>query len=884
MVSPSSMAAALRIVLLLALGISLGRAEHYKLFVLTGQSNSLGTTAGGEPDPGPGSDPGDSGVKLFWHNVADASISLGDSGGMFRNLREQQGGFYAGSATHWGPEINVARTLYRAGVRNLGIVKASRGGGGNANWSKASGGHMYSHLVNTVGAATSVLTNGGDTFEIVGLLYLQGESDSGSEAAIADTRLSELIANLRADLPNAGNMQVVIGGVSAAGGNRDTVRAKQAALAAGDATVRYFDTVDLRSQLYDNLHFDRAAKLTVGERYAQAFLDSGVCSADFGQLVFIGDSVTQGGLGFPSYRYQVFKHLVDRSASYTFVGSVNGAHQFQNVSASTPDYGGQSFSNVHEGHWGWRAFWENGRVPLPSSRRSGNRGEGTVLNWTGQEAHYELGAAGNFVAYPDPGASGTGNTRTTYVPDTAVIMSGINDLAGGTMPTQLRDDIGTMIDQLRSANPNVRIHVNRLLYTNQGAAFQTTVNSFNELLQPLADAKNATSPTSPVWIMDASTGFDPVAMAHDNVHPNTAGEAYVGDRIAAGLGLIATPGQLVATFPPPSVEKEVTEFASCFAGNEIYNRANYINGWSEVTPAATTEALNGTILNRVHVSGAGEWLEGMASTRDGGTTTWNSGNDGDWTFEISLKFNANPAGIAMWLGTDTKRIIVELYADRTQDNENNVFNVAHNNLDGAFHTWRIAHDNQNARYHVWRDGVRLTPLEGAEFDGSGADSRVVLGDRTGGPFGNNYNVEIASICYDQTGAYLSPGADADADGMSDAFEYEHFNDITAANPNEDLDGDKRTNLEEFKADTDPMDASSFVRISQVKETAGGVRVTVPDSSVRRLYTLSQSEDLGNLDPWRDIAGPFFGTGGELTLQDPSGLAERSFYRVGIGLP
>ena len=70
-------------------------------------------------------------------------------------LQDQQGGHYPGNATHWGPEINFARTYYRAGIRNFGIIKASRGGGGNTNWSKANGGHMYTHVVNTVNAATT---------------------------------------------------------------------------------------------------------------------------------------------------------------------------------------------------------------------------------------------------------------------------------------------------------------------------------------------------------------------------------------------------------------------------------------------------------------------------------------------------------------------------------------------------------------------------------------------------------------------------------------------------------------------------------------------------------------------------------------------------------
>ena len=67
-------------------------ATHYQLFILTGQSNSLGTTAGGEADPTSGSDPADAGVRFYWHNVANATTSLGDSGGVFTTLQDQQGG------------------------------------------------------------------------------------------------------------------------------------------------------------------------------------------------------------------------------------------------------------------------------------------------------------------------------------------------------------------------------------------------------------------------------------------------------------------------------------------------------------------------------------------------------------------------------------------------------------------------------------------------------------------------------------------------------------------------------------------------------------------------------------------------------------------------
>lgn len=738
---------------------------------------------------------------------------------------------------------------------------------------------MYAHLVATVGAATTALTSQGHTFEIVGLIYLQGESDTAAEAAIADTRLGELIANLRADLPNATAMKAVIGGVAAAGGNRNTVRAKQAALAEGDESISYFDNLDLQDRLYDNLHFDKEAKREIGRRYAKEFFDLGVVSPNYGNLVFVGDSITQGGLGFAGYRYLVFRHLVDAGASYQFVGSVNGA--YQGNAGQTPGYEGVAFENVHEGHWGWRSFWSNGRVPLPASRRSGNRGEGTVANWTEQSNQYAVNTVGNFVPYPDPAAAGSGNTGTTYLPDSVVIMMGINDLAGGSSEAQLRNDLSAMIDQWRAANPEVTIFLSRLLLTNQGAAFQEKVNRFNDLLEPLADLKNTVFPGSPVWVIDPSTGFDPVTMTHDAVHPNVLGEEYVGRLIAEGMGM----------FPVDAVEVPeafaVTERESlemCFDGNEIFDGSSYINGWSEVTATATSESLTGTYLNRTHVNGAGAWLEGIGSSWDGGMTTWNSANEGDWTFEIRMRFQANPAGFTIWLGTDTNRIIVDVYGDRTQDSGGQTFNVDHDNLDGAFHTWRLAHDASERKYHVWRDAVRLTPVAGVEYDSTGADSRLVLGDRTGGVFGDLYEVEIASISYDQTGGYLPPGADVDGDGLPDEFEYEFFQSIDGGGPSDDPDGDGATNLEEYGADTNPNNHLSFFSIESVDEITGGIEVLINHTSTERVYRLYKSDDLGVSDNWSMVDGPETGAGGPMVLKDLEVRGLSTFYRVKVEIP
>jgi hypothetical protein len=259
-----------------------------------------------------------------------------------------------------------------------------------------------------------------------------------------------------------------------------------------------------------------------------------------------------------------------------------------------------------------------------------------------------------------------------------------------------------------------------------------------------------------------------------------------------------------------------------------------------------------------------------------------------------LKFNANPNGFILWLGTDTQRILVEIYGDRTQDNGTNTFNVSHNNLDGAFHTFRIAHDAVNAKYHVWRDEVRLTPLAGVAYDAAAADSRLILGDYTSGTFGNGFDVTVDYVRYDQTAAYLPTCADSDTDGMPDSWEFFYYNPggtysamvsaLTNAVAGDDDDDDGLTNLEEYVANTDPRSAASVLKARSIEALGGNVMQVTFQTSPQRNYTLLKSLDLGLTDPWAAIAGPTIGTDGDLMLLDTNAQSAQKFYRVSVSLP
>ncbi|TXK18376.1 cellulose-binding protein, partial [Pontibacter qinzhouensis] len=68
------------------------------------------------------------------------------------------------------------------------------------------------------------------------------------------------------------------------------------------------------------------------------------------KIMPLGNSLTQADEEHLSYRYHLWKKLVDANANFDFIGS-----QQTNFGGSPtwPAYKGKSFDKDHEGHWGW---------------------------------------------------------------------------------------------------------------------------------------------------------------------------------------------------------------------------------------------------------------------------------------------------------------------------------------------------------------------------------------------------------------------------------------------------------------------------------------------------------------------------------------------------
>lgn len=180
-------------------------AKELKIFLLTGQSNSLGAVKGSPASPEllKKYEPKET---LYWHE----------------NFGQREGVF-PGASTSWeqvrpampryngnlcmGPEYGFAFTLEKNGWfkdADVAVVKASRDGGDNSHWQK--NGQAYRTLVQAVkNACAGVDRSKYSKVEFAGLLYLQGESNAGTSVPESASRFLELLGNLAADLKPYGD-------------------------------------------------------------------------------------------------------------------------------------------------------------------------------------------------------------------------------------------------------------------------------------------------------------------------------------------------------------------------------------------------------------------------------------------------------------------------------------------------------------------------------------------------------------------------------------------------------------------------------------------------------------------------------------------------------
>jgi hypothetical protein len=113
------------------------------------------------------------------------------------------------------------------------------------------------------------------------------------------------------------------------------------------------------------------------------------------------------------------------------------------------------------------------------------------------------------------------------------------------------------------------------------------------------------------------------------------------------------------------------------------------------------------------------------------------------------------------------------------------------------------------------------------------------------------------------------------DGLPDSWMILHFGSAVplagVSGPHDDPDGDGQTNLQEFAAGTNPLNANSLLKVTELSENS-----IQWQSRNWGLYSLETSADLFS---WKPVGGPLLATGAATTAPLPPKESPRAFYRI-----
>ncbi|KAL8369484.1 hypothetical protein RB595_000008 [Gaeumannomyces hyphopodioides] len=198
------------------------------------------------------------------------------------------------------------------------------------------------------------------------------------------------------------------------------------------------------------------------------------------KVMLLGDSITE----ISCWRPKVWSQLSSAGLgnSVDFVGSMSS---LQSKCGNPP----AGFDRNHEGHSGWQAY---------------DIARNNIASWV-----------------------------NTYKPDVLQFMLGTNDVNIGKRNVQaILDSYTTIVNAARSANPSVKIVIDKIIPTRWSDA---TIESVNSAIPNWASQRSTSA--SPITVADCSraAGFTNNMLEGDGVHSNGQGDDFIAKQVGPKL-------------------------------------------------------------------------------------------------------------------------------------------------------------------------------------------------------------------------------------------------------------------------------------------------------------------------------------------------------------
>lgn len=256
-------------------------ADHFLVYLIGGQSNANGRADASqlaEPLASPQKN-----VRFFWYR-SQKTTNIG-------HIPENQWTDLAPGSGHgitppvyakeFGPELTLGQTLAKAHPQSkIAIIKYSVGGSNlHKQWSEK--GPLYATFLKVTRDALAALTKQGHTYELRGMVWQQGESDTtAATAKDYEINLTNLIQRVRKDLFEGKAAPFSIGGLSnsqdddirVSGKGWFIVRQAQETVAKTIANVAFVNSDGLGTRPNDRIHFNHEGQIALGKAHVDAIL------------------------------------------------------------------------------------------------------------------------------------------------------------------------------------------------------------------------------------------------------------------------------------------------------------------------------------------------------------------------------------------------------------------------------------------------------------------------------------------------------------------------------------------------------------------------------------------------------------------------------------